>query len=130
MHNAIFSTRSKAVMNIGKILGKSHSNHLIIRASTWESDKKIPEIGEPVYTSEKKRIGNIADIFGPVTKPFVSVKMIRSLDSHNEDILNSRGMSLYTLPSSRKPQKKNYRSRPPKKKFSQKKIRNTNSKKN
>ena len=130
MYNAIFSTRSKAVMNIGKILGKSHSNHLIIRASTWESDKKIPDIGEPVYTSEKKRIGNIADIFGPVTKPFVSVKMIRSLDSHNEDILNNRGMSLYTLPSHRKPQKKNYRSRPPKKNFPKKKIRNINSKKN
>ena len=117
-------------MNIGKILGKSHSNHLIIRASTWESDKKIPEIGEPVYTSEKKRIGNIADIFGPVTKPFVSVKMVRSLDSHNEKILNNRGMSLYTLPSNRKPQKKIYRSRPPKKNFPKKKIRNINSKKN
>jgi rRNA processing protein Gar1 len=117
-------------MNIGKILGKSHSNHLIIRASTWETDKKIPEIGEPVYTSEKKRIGNIADIFGPVTKPFVSVKMIRSLDSHNEEILNNRGMSLYTLPSHRKQQKKNFRSRPPKKSFPKKKIRNINSKKN
>ena len=117
MHKAIFSTRSKAVMNIGKILGKSHSNHLIIRAS----DKKIPEIGEPVYTLEKKRIGNIADIFGPVAKPFLSIKMIRSLDTHNEDILNNRGMSLYTLPSNRKPKKKSYRSKSPPKKFSQKK---------
>jgi rRNA processing protein Gar1 len=108
-------------MNIGKILGKSHSNHLIIRAFTWESDKKIPEIGEPVYTSEKKRIGNIADIFGPVSKPFVSVKMVRSLDSKNEEILNNRGMSLYTLPSHRKPKKKSYRSKSPPKKFSQKK---------
>ena len=108
-------------MNIGKILGKSHSNHLIIRASSWESDKKIPDIGEPVYTSEKKRIGNIADIFGPVAKPFVSIKMIRSLDTHNEDILNNRGMSLYTLPSNRKPKKKSYRSKSQPKKFSPKK---------
>ena len=106
-------------MNIGKILGKSHSNHLIIRAFNWESDKKIPEIGEPVYTSEKKRIGNIADIFGPVAKPFISIKMTRSADNHNEEILKNRGMSLYTLPSNRK-QKKNYRSKPYKK-FSHKK---------
>ncbi len=116
-------------MNIGKILGKSNS-HLIIRASSWESIGKIPEIGESVYTSEKKRIGNIADIFGPVAKPFVSIKVLRSLDKQNDNILNNRGMSLYTLPSNRKPQKKSYRSRPPKKNFSyKKKIRNTNSKK-
>lgn len=108
-------------MNIGKILGKSHSNHLILRASSWESIGKIPEIGESVYTSEKKRIGNIADIFGPVAKPFVSIKILRSMDKQNNEFLNNRGMSLYTLPSNRKPTKKNYRSRPPKKKFPTKK---------
>ncbi len=117
-------------MNIGKILGKSHSNHLIIRAFNWESDKKIPDIGEPVYSSENKRIGNIADIFGPVAKPFISVKMIRSVDNHNEEILKNRGISLYTLPSSRKPKKKNYRGKPPTKNFPiKKKTRNINSKK-
>ena len=56
--------------------------------------------------------------------------MVRSMDNNNENILNNRGMSLFTLPSHRKPQKKKYRSRTPKRKFSQKKIRNTNSKKN
>ncbi len=100
-------------MNIGKILGKSHSNHLIVRANNWNDIKKIPEIGESVYTSEKKRIGNIADIFGPVVKPFVSIKLTRFINNEESEILNKRGTSLYTLPSSRKPKKKKNRTRSP-----------------
>ena len=36
---------------------------------------KLPKIGSNVVTEEMEHIGNVADIFGPVKKPYVSVKI-------------------------------------------------------
>lgn len=83
--------------NLGVLLGTS-PQHLILRAQEWDESKALPTIGESVYTVEKKRIGIIADIFGPVNKPFISVQLARGTDLKLAQFKEQRGMSLYTLP--------------------------------
>ncbi len=69
----------------------------------WVESKNSPEIGDAVYDTEKKRVGNIADIFGPVTKPFISVQLMRRGSHQNIKIYDSlHGSSLFTLPSKQK----------------------------
>ncbi|UYP45129.1 hypothetical protein NEF87_001414 [Candidatus Lokiarchaeum ossiferum] len=90
-------------MNIGKILGVASSQHIILRCTDWLDKKALPEIGDAVFDAEKKRVGNIADIFGPVTKPFISVQLMRRGSSQNIKIYDSlHGSSLFTLPSKTK----------------------------
>jgi rRNA processing protein Gar1 len=33
-----------------------------------------PEMGDPVFNADKRKVGKIIRIFGPVDKPYVSVK--------------------------------------------------------
>ena len=70
-------------MHLGVLLGCS-PQHLILRAQDWEETKTIPDIGETVYDAQKVSIGKIADIFGPVKKPFVSKFRIRLSRSARE----------------------------------------------
>lgn len=35
----------------------------------------LPEAGDPVFDSRKKRIGTVKRVFGPVDSPFVSVTL-------------------------------------------------------
>ncbi len=86
-------------MNLGKILGVANSQHIILRCSDWSEEKTIPEIGDNVFDAEKKRIGNIADVFGPVQKPFISVLPIKNTRKKIESFNDLRGNSLFTLPS-------------------------------
>lgn len=116
-------------MNIGKIIGQSNSKHIILRSTEGEFEKKLPDIGEKVYTAEKQRIGIIADIFGPVNKPFVSVKPYTSESDLLLKFNLQKGSSLFTLARKQtfqgnrtKSQKYKAKTIPPKKKsFHQKK---------
>ncbi len=85
-------------MNVGRVLGVSSSQHLILRAVEWNPEGHLPEIGDAVYTPEKQRIGIIADIFGPLIKPFISISMAKSPTLNAERITALKGMSLFTLP--------------------------------
>lgn len=120
-------------MNLGKILGVASSNHIIIRTQNWNELKNIPKIGESVLTSENIKIGTIIDIFGPVVKPFISVQLKKSSGFNKDSFLDKRGVSLYTIPSSRKEKKigKNfYKKRTPRRINPKKKKRSvTNGKK-
>ena len=90
-------------MNIGKILGVASSQHIVLRCTDWLDKKVLPEIGDAVYDAEKKRVGNIADIFGPVSKPFISVQLMRRGSNQNiKEFDSSHGSSLFTLPSKKK----------------------------
>ncbi|WP_457559261.1 H/ACA ribonucleoprotein complex subunit GAR1 [Candidatus Harpocratesius sp.] len=89
-------------MNIGKIIGIAHSNHIILRSIEGAFEKKLPDIGEKVYTSEKQRIGFITDIFGPVNKPFVSVKPFHSDTGIFKKYNIQKGSALFTLSSAQK----------------------------
>ncbi len=81
--------------NLGRILGVS-PQHIIIRTQEWDNKAKFPpKIGDTVFTIEKVRIGQISDIFGPVSKPFISVKCQGKvkLESFND----KKGESLFTF---------------------------------
>ncbi|TFH30615.1 MAG: hypothetical protein E4G98_01720 [Promethearchaeota archaeon] len=107
-------------MNIGSILGIAKSNHIILRSFDGGFEKQLPTIGDKVYTAEKQRVGIIADIFGPVSKPFVSVKSYSKVSNLLDKYNIQPGSSLFTIKKDlhyssdrkTKPVKSNYRAKP------------------
>lgn len=61
--------------------------------------ENTPRINETVVDENLKTIGRIADIFGPVTSPYAS---IRPQISQPERLINK---TLYVLPSKRRKEK-------------------------
>jgi len=53
---------------LGKVLHISPHKMLIVR-STF-----APEIGSTIVTKDMKDVGEVFDVFGPVSNPYVSVK--------------------------------------------------------
>ena len=53
---------------IGKVIHITRSGDLILRSDF------APRIGDPVYGPDLKRVGIIADVFGPVRAPYVAVR--------------------------------------------------------
>ena len=86
--------------NLGKLIGTS-PQHLIVRTQAWDATQSIPEIGDAVFTAEKEKIGLIFDIFGPVKKPFISVKLNKSYPKTLEQFNDEKGLSLYTFQASK-----------------------------
>ncbi|MHA1585679.1 MAG: H/ACA ribonucleoprotein complex subunit GAR1 [Promethearchaeota archaeon] len=89
-------------MNLGKIIGVANSQHVILKAYDWPNTKKIPIIGDLVYNAEKKKIGILADIFGPVTFPYISVKLNNNSEENINSFKDKRKESLYTIPAKKK----------------------------
>ncbi len=56
------------LLRLGKVLHLSSSKHLILRA------KSLPRLGTTAYDEDLKKIGVVVEIFGPVKKPYISVK--------------------------------------------------------
>lgn len=94
-------------MNLGKIIGVSKTRHVILRSTDWQSIKHSPNIGETVYNIDKKKIGSIYDIFGPVKKPYISIKLYNSEMSLLDHYKNQKGEFLYTFRESKRKKKPN-----------------------
>jgi len=88
-------------MHLGVLLGCS-PQHLILRVQDWEETTTLPEIGETVYDAQKASIGRIADIFGPVKKPFISVLLSKTAGFTLPQFQEKKGQSFYTIPSKKK----------------------------
>jgi len=56
------------LQRIGDVLHVSNSKNLILKA------KNIPRIGDKVLNEKLKAIGNVFDVFGPTSSPYVAVK--------------------------------------------------------
>lgn len=54
---------------LGKVLHVSALHNIILRA-----EGNLPRIGETVVNNHLKPVGIVYDVFGPVSKPYVSVK--------------------------------------------------------
>lgn len=54
--------------SLGKVIGKSASGFAIIRC------KDAPRIKARVFNLNRKKVGFVADVVGPVKEPFVLVK--------------------------------------------------------
>ncbi|MCP4762080.1 MAG: hypothetical protein GY870_09875 [archaeon] len=66
-------------MKIGLINGVNLSTqHIIVRADNWNSKYRLPKLGTTIVDSNLKPCGFVSDIFGPVFKPFFSIKPTRS----------------------------------------------------
>lgn len=56
-------------------LGESSKGHKIYRASKW--NKSLENLGgKLVLTESFEEIGKIKEIFGPITLPFISIKIV------------------------------------------------------
>ncbi len=70
---------------LGKVIHLSNSKNLILRP------KIIPPVGVPAFNHELKQVGVVFDIFGPVNKPYASIK------PRIENPRNYVGQTLYVL---------------------------------
>ena len=59
----------KNLLLVGKYLHSVDCYH-VIRGD----GSNVPEIGVPLYDKKGKKLGVVADVFGPVARPYVLVK--------------------------------------------------------
>jgi len=71
---------------LGSVLHKSSQGKLIVRADF------APTLSSVVVSSTLDRVGTVFDVFGPIRKPYVSVKPFKGTKS--EQLL---GKNLYLL---------------------------------
>ena len=55
-----------------------------------------PKLGQPVFNSKKKRVGNVYELFGPVNSPYVIIKPASGISPQK-----LIGMSLYIMEEKR-----------------------------
>lgn len=59
---------------LGEVLHVSKDHRLIVRAD------RAPKSNTQVYAQDGNTVGRIAEVFGPMKKPFVSVKPFKNVD--------------------------------------------------
>ncbi|MHA1594504.1 MAG: H/ACA ribonucleoprotein complex subunit GAR1 [Candidatus Baldrarchaeia archaeon] len=99
------------IKRLGKVLHVSPHKVMIVR-STF-----APAIGNTVVTKDMENIGEVFDVFGPVSKPYVSIKPKKGVDP--EKLI---GATLYvyleeekeTSVKKRKPAKRKVKGKPQK----------------
>ncbi len=67
-------------------------NLLIVRAGD-----RLPAIGSAVVTNTMKRIGTVREIFGPVVRPYISVKLYKNKNHIDSELNELENKKLYTL---------------------------------
>jgi len=83
----VFRGEFKELIRLGRVLHVSPSRNIIVKV------ENLPKLGETVVDENLKPIGEVFDIFGPVSSPYVAVKPGTS----KLDFL--AGKILYVLPS-------------------------------
>ncbi|KZX12131.1 H/ACA RNA-protein complex component Gar1 [Methanobrevibacter filiformis] len=76
----------------------SNSGKLIARSS------KTPHFGALIFDKNKKKIGKIANIFGPTKNPYISVRLFKSINLNKYS--NSESDNLYVAVNSKKKERK------------------------
>jgi len=83
-----FSGGLTAVLRkIGRILHISPGRKAVIKTS------KPPRIGEILFDINRKPVGKVSDVFGPISSPYIEI------DVRNVEISSLVGKMLYQLPS-------------------------------
>jgi RNA-binding protein len=83
----LFSEEHESLIRLGRVLHVSSNKNIIVKA------ENTPKMGEMVVDENLKPIGEVFDIFGPVSSPYVAVKP----KTMKTDVLV--GKVLYVLPS-------------------------------
>ncbi len=69
-------------------IGQS-KKHQIFRAKKWTRDlEKI--LKKPIFNENYDQIGHVKDIFGPIERPFISIKT-----STNQEFNSNENINLY-----------------------------------
>jgi RNA-binding protein len=79
---------------LGKVLHISNRGRIILRSH------QTPALGLPVFSPDKKKIGQVNDVFGPTKDPYISVK---TRANNSKNLENRVGETLYVP---KKPNKK------------------------
>jgi RNA-binding protein len=79
---------------LGKVLHISNRGRIILRSH------QTPALGLPVFSPDKKKIGQVHDVFGPTKDPYISVK---TRANNSKNLENRVGETLYVP---KKPNKK------------------------
>ena len=89
---------------LGNSLHIANSGKLIARST------KTPSPGGIVFDSDKKKIGKVSYVFGPTKKPYVSIRLFKSVN--RDKIEKNCGEKLFvSKPKSKKPRKRRMKSR-------------------
>ncbi len=89
----VFRGELKKLIRLGRILHVSQNRNIIVKV------ENLPKLGETVVDENLKPIGEVFDIFGPVSSPYVAIKpKISKLDF-------LAGKALYMLPSKKRREK-------------------------
>ncbi|MBS7647064.1 MAG: Gar1/Naf1 family protein [Candidatus Bathyarchaeia archaeon] len=78
------------MIRLGRVLHISSSKNIIVKV------ENIPKLGERVVDENLKLIGEVFDIFGPVSRPYVAVK------PQNPRLNIIADKALYVFPSKKK----------------------------
>ena len=84
--------------NLGKYLHTTPQGLAIIKL------ENIASIGTAVVDEKGRQIGQVADVFGPITSPYGSVKLLAGAASQ----LETAGSKLYIGESKRSPKRGKY----------------------
>lgn len=77
------------LLELGKVLHRSRNGYIVVEMARQE---KLPPLGTPVYTGDRRRVGVLLDIIGPVKQPYAVVK------PDSQDISLEPGSLLYFRP--------------------------------
>lgn len=64
------------MQRIGRALHITSNKHIILKA------EKLPKIGCRVVDKDQKPVGMVFDVFGPVSAPYISVKLYAEETHH------------------------------------------------
>ncbi|UZE92660.1 MAG: H/ACA RNA-protein complex protein Gar1 [Methanosarcinales archaeon] len=64
---------------LGIVLHPSSHKGLIVRS---QFDKGMPKLNSVVVTEGMKKIGKVYDVFGPVKRPYISVRLYEAAKAH------------------------------------------------
>ena len=64
---------------LGTVLHPSSHKGLIVRS---QFEKGFPKIGSVVVTERMEKIGKVYDVFGPVKRPYISVRLYDTTKAH------------------------------------------------
>ena len=85
-----------------KVLG--NISHIAKSGKLIATTTQTPPSGAYVLTENKKKIGRVNDVFGPVKNPYVSINLFRS--TNKEELENMIGEKLYVSSNKNKRGKK------------------------
>ncbi len=75
---------------VGKIINSSKGKDLILEAdSHFELQKAVNFVNKELVDEKLQKVGLVKDVFGPVKKPYLSVKPVKS------NLKKTKGKELY-----------------------------------